>query len=152
MTATDKRSEKVLEVMGTNAFGMTNCHIVQDIALERAGTAREAVKVIGDLINEYGWYEVGETMPITDGNEVWIVEAYGNKMWAAWRVPDDEIFVAANRARLRELDLIDTENVTYAPGMVEYAIEQGFIESKDVDVKSFSPVDVFYPTLHRRTG
>ncbi|MGI6076042.1 MAG: dipeptidase [Pyramidobacter sp.] len=147
MTADDKRSEKVLEVMETNAFGMTNCHIVQDIALERARTAREAVKVIGDLINEYGWYEAGETMPITDGNEVWIVEAYGNKMWAAWRVPNDEIFVAANRARLRELDLTDTENVAYAPGMVEYAVEQGFIDAKDVNMKNFSPADVFYPTL-----
>ncbi|WOL41335.1 C69 family dipeptidase [Pyramidobacter sp. YE332] len=38
-------------------------------------------------MDEYGWYEAGETMPITDGDEVWIVEAYGNKMWAAWRVP-----------------------------------------------------------------
>ena len=147
MSVTDERSKKVQEVMETNAFGLMNCLIIQDIALERAATAREAVLVMGSLISEYGWYEAGETMPITDGNEVWIFEAYGNKMWAAWRVPDDEIFVAANRARLRELDLSDKRNVICAPDMIDYAVEQGFIDRKDVNEKCFSPADVFYPTI-----
>ncbi len=107
---TDERSKKVQQIMEKDAVGSADAWVVQDVALERAKTAREAVSVMGKLVEEVGWYDSGETMPITDGNEVWIMEFYGNKIWAAWRVPDDQVFVAANRARLRHLDLTDKDN------------------------------------------
>ena len=53
--------------------GFLDCWNLQDIALERAATAREAVKIMGDLINEYGWNVTGgggEIINIADGNEV----------------------------------------------------------------------------------
>ena len=144
---TDERSKKVCAVMNTNTFGPMDAFVVQDVALERCATAREAVKVMGDLVSQYGWGDSGETMPITDGNEVWIMEFYGNKMWAAWRLPDDQVFVAANRARLRHLDLTDKDNVMAAPDIISYAVEQGFISKKDANEKDFSPADVFAPNI-----
>ncbi|EHM13633.1 MULTISPECIES: dipeptidase [Jonquetella] len=142
---TDERSKKVQQIMEKDAVGSADAWVVQDVALERAKTAREAVSVMGKLVEEVGWYDSGETMPITDGNEVWIMEFYGNKIWAAWRVPDDQVFVAANRARLRHLDLTDKDNVMYCPDLVDYAVKNGFIAKEDVNMKDFSPADVYSP-------
>ena len=143
---TDERSEKVQQVMEKDAAGSLDAWLIQDVMLERAASAREAVKIMGDLVEKYGWYDAGETMPLTDGNETWVIEFYGNKIWAAWRVPDDEVFVAANRARLRHLDLTDKENVMYCPDLVDFAVKNGFIEAKDVNEKDFSPADVYSPS------
>ena len=145
VVVTDARSEKVKKVMETDAVGMLDAWMTQDIMLERATSAREAVEIMGKLVEDYGWFDAGETMNLTDGNETWIIEFYGNKIWAAWRVPDDEVFVAANRARLRNLNLTDKENVKYCPDLVTYAVAQGFIDQKDVDEKNFSPADVYSP-------
>lgn len=143
---TDARSEKVQQIMEKDAAGSLDAWLIQDVMLERAASAREAVKIMGDLVEKYGWYDAGETMPLTDGNETWVIEFYGNKIWAAWRVPDDEVFVAANRARLRHLDLTDKENVMYCPDLVDFAVKNGFIEAKDVNEKDFSPADVYSPS------
>lgn len=78
------------------------------IALERCSTAREAVILIGSLIDKYGLYGSGETLPIADRNEAWVLEMTplpdGTAVWAAQRVPDGTIFVAANEFRIRDLD------------------------------------------------
>ena len=143
---TDARSEKVQQIMEKDAAGSLDAWLIQDVMLERAASAREAIKIMGDLVEKYGWYDAGETMPLTDGNETWVIEFYGNKIWAAWRVPDDEVFVAANRARLRHLDLTDKENVMHCPDLVDFAVKNGFIEAKDVNEKDFSPADVYSPS------
>lgn len=147
MTADDEHSQRAKKLMIENAFGLMNCYNLQEIALERCATAREAVELMGQLVSKYGWFSDGETMPITDGNETWVFEVYGNTMWAAWRVPDDEIFVAANRARLCHLDLTDKANVLAAPDMIDYAVKNGLISPKDANPKDFSPAEVFYPTI-----
>ena len=143
---TDERALKVKKIMETDAVGSLDAWSLQDIALERAATAREAVAVMGDMVEKYGFYDASETMPITDGNEVWIFEVYGNNIWAAWRMPDDHVFVAANRARLRHLDLDDKENVMACPDIVDYAVKNGFIDAKAVNRKDFSPADVYCPS------
>ena len=145
VVVTDERSAKVKKIMETDAVGMLDAWMVQDIMLERAASAREAVEIMGKLVEEHGFFDAGETMNLTDGNEVWIIEFYGNKIWAAWKVPDDEVFVAANRARLRNLDLTDKDNVMYCPDLVDFAVENGFIDKKDVDMKDFSPAEVYSP-------
>ena len=64
------------------------------VALERARTAREAIKVIVDLANEYGYYSSGESFSLADTEEVWVMDLIGkgpdNKgiVWVARRVPD----------------------------------------------------------------
>ena len=64
------------------------------VALERAKTAREAIEVIVDLANTYGYYSSGESFSIADTEEVWVMDLIGkgpdNKgiVWVARRVPD----------------------------------------------------------------
>ncbi|MDR1182311.1 MAG: C69 family dipeptidase [Bacteroidales bacterium] len=89
------------------------------IALQRAKTAREAIKVIAELTNEYGYCSSGESFSISDGEEVWIMEIIGkgkkildkngnidpkkntnSAVWVAMRIPDGYISGHANHARI----------------------------------------------------
>jgi len=79
------------------------------VALERCTTAREAVLLMGGLIEEYGYYGTGETLPVADPVEGWIFEMCCGTtdstggLWAARRVPDGSVFAAANEFRIREI-------------------------------------------------
>lgn len=84
---------------------------LQRIALERCKTAREAIKLIGDLIKKYGYCDAGECITIIDTKEVWHMEIMGpgkgelGGVWAAVRIPDDHVGVSANISRISEIDL-----------------------------------------------
>ena len=90
------------------------------VALERAKTAREAIAVIVDLANTYGYYSSGESFSIADTEEVWVMDLIGkgpdNKgiVWVARRVPDGYICSHANQARISTFPLDDPDNCMYA--------------------------------------
>ena len=117
-TTTD-RGKQVKDVMWTKGDGLADCWFLQDVALERAATAREAVQIMGKLVEEFGFLTEtgggGETMTITDGTETWVAEFYGRDIWAAVRIPEDHVFVAANRARIGEINLADKANIMASP-------------------------------------
>ena len=96
------------------------------LALQRSKTAREAIKVIAQLMEEYGYASTGESFSIGDPNEVWYMELIGkgvdmqtnrktkqsfnaNKgaVWVALRVPDGYITAHANAARITTFPLAD---------------------------------------------
>ena len=47
------------------------------ITLQRAKTAREAIEILDDLMQTYGYASEGESFSIGDQNEVWIMEMIG---------------------------------------------------------------------------
>ena len=118
------------------------------IALERAKTAREAIDVIVDLANTYGYYSSGESFSIADKNEVWVMDLIGkgpeNKgiVWVARRVPDGYICSHANQARISTFPLNDPENCLYAPDVITFAREKGYFSGED---KDFSFCDAYAP-------
>lgn len=130
-------------LMGGN--NLIDCWNAQDIALERASTAREAVEIMGELIETYGWRDMGETINICDGNEVWIFEVYGANVWAAVRMPDDAFFVGSNSARINYVDFDDPENYLCAPNIITYAVENG-LWSEDSE-EEFAPCKVYNPEI-----
>lgn len=140
--STPERQHIYQVLYGTNN-GLIDCWNAQDIALERATTAREAVRIMGDLVEAYGWRDTGETIPVVDGNEVWVAEFYGLDLWCAVRIPEDAYFAAANRARIDYVDFNDPENYMWAPNLVSFAIENG-LWSEDSG-KPFSPAEVYAP-------
>jgi len=81
------------------------------ISLQRARTAREAIKAMSDLVSEYGYGSSGESFSIADKNEAWIFEIIGkgpgNKgaVWVARLVPDGYICAHANQARIQTFPL-----------------------------------------------
>lgn len=119
------------------------------IALQRAKTAREAIQVIIDLANEYGYASSGETFSIADKDEVWLMELIGkgpdNKgiNYVAIKVPDGYICAHANQARIQTFPQNDPENCIFAPGMIDFARAKGYFNGRDEDFDfsaAFGPV------------
>ncbi len=54
-TPQDEHTQKLDELFNQNNNGIIDCYQVQHIALERAETAREAVQIIAQQVEEYGW-------------------------------------------------------------------------------------------------
>ena len=101
------------------------------VALERTKTAREAVKLMGELIEKYGYYGTGETLVVADPEEGWVMEMCGYDMngtggvWVAQRVPDDGFFVAANQFRIRNIRK-DAGDMMYSANIFEVAEKKGW--------------------------
>ncbi len=141
-TAGDGYGQKVSDLIYKNNDGLIDCWNAQDIALERASTAKEAIEIMGQLVKDYGWRDPGETINICDGNEAWVAEFYGRDLWAAVRIPEDGFFVAANRARIADFKFDDPENYICSDNLKSYAIENGlWEEGSDV----FSPAEIYAP-------
>lgn len=120
------------------------------LALQRAKTAREAIRVMGDLVSEYGYYSLGESLSISDKNEVWIMEIIGKghgntgAVWVARRIPDGYVSAHANQFRIRTFPLDDPENCLYAEDVISFAREKGYFNGKDRDFSfsdTYAPVD-----------
>ncbi|MGB8491991.1 MAG: C69 family dipeptidase [Bacteroidales bacterium] len=81
------------------------------ITLQRAKNAREAIKVMSDLVSEYGYASSGESFSVADPNEVWIFEITGKgngnrgAVWVARRIPDGYVCGHANQARIQTFPL-----------------------------------------------
>ena len=107
------------------------------VTLQRAKTAREAIRVMTDLVAEYGYYSSGETFSIADKNEAWVMEMIGKgpgrkgAVWVAIRIPDDCISAHANQSRIQQIPFDDKENCLYAPDVVSFAREKGYFSGKD---------------------
>ena len=92
-----------------NKNGMFNIEELERVALMRCTTARDAIKLIGSLIKEYGYGDGGECITIADKKEVWQMEILGEGpdkvggVWAAQRVPDNHVAVSANIPRIGRL-------------------------------------------------
>ena len=118
------------------------------VALERAKTAREAIQIIVDLANTYGYYSSGESFSIADTEEVWVMDLIGkgpnNKgiVWVARRVPDGYICAHANQARISTFPQNDPENCMFAPDVISFAREMGYFKGED---KDFSFCDAYAP-------
>lgn len=118
------------------------------VALERAKTAREAIQIIVDLANTYGYYSSGESFSIADTEEVWVMDLIGkgpnNKgiVWVARRVPDGYICAHANQARISTFPQNDPENCIFAPDVISFAREMGYFKGED---KDFSFCDAYAP-------
>ncbi|MFO8053700.1 MAG: C69 family dipeptidase [Bacteroidales bacterium] len=100
---------------------------LMQMALRQASTAREAIQLIGELADEYGYYSWGESFSIADPDEVWIMEIIGkgvdlkhdengepynaNKgaVWVAKRIPEGYVSAHANHARITSFPLTARE-------------------------------------------
>jgi len=114
------------------------------LCLERAKTAREAIRVAGELAAKYGYNDWGECFTFADPKEVWQFEIYGpgkgkkGAVWAAQRVPDDEIGVSANAGRIRRIDLANGDSFMVSVNVMSLAEEMGFWSKAGGETFDFS--------------
>ena len=91
-----------------NNDGLLDYFSLMRLALQRSATAREAIRCMAELIEQYGYNSTGESITICDPNEAWIMEVVGKgpgrngAVWVALRIPDDCICAHANLSRIRQ--------------------------------------------------
>ena len=118
------------------------------ITLQRAKTAREAIQIIVDLANTYGYCSSGESFSLIDQEEAWIMELIGKGpndkgiVWVARRIPDGYVSAHANQARITTFPWDDPENCLYAPDVADVARKFGWFEGEN---KDFSFSDAYAP-------
>ncbi len=117
-----------------NPDGLLHYWDLMVLALKRAGTAREAITVMTDLVAEHGYRSGGETFSIADTKEAWIMEMIGpgpggeGAHWVALRIPDGYISCHANKARIGKFALDDPDNCLYSKAVISFAIEKGYYD------------------------
>lgn len=111
--------------------------------LLRARTAREAIRLIGAMVEEHGFLyyrapSAGVALPIADTKEVWLMEIFGpgqnwvpnsgrpGGVWCAQRIPDGEVGCTANRSRIGAVDLKDPDHFLASTNILSLATELGF--------------------------
>ena len=120
-----------------NKKGMFMIEELEKIALQRCTTAREAIRLIGQLVAEHGYGDSGECLTIADPNEVWHFEVFGEGpdkiggVWAAVRIPDDHVGVSANISRISTLDLKDKDRYMASENVFSVAKKMGFWDGKE---------------------
>jgi dipeptidase len=120
------------------------------VTLQRAKTAREAIKLFDELTAKYGYASHGESFTIGDKNEVWILELIGKgnyekgAVWVAVRVPDGHVSGHANQARIQQFPFDDPGNCMYSKDVVDFAIKIGLWDAKWLR-QDFSFSDVYDP-------
>ena len=123
------------------------------IAMERATTAREAVEIVGALIDEYGFSTYGGNSHLfADATEGWVMIQYagGQGLWVAERLGPDEVRMSyPGYANPIPRDHIDFETLTLlehddaeflaSADFVSFAVEQGWFDpdaGEDFDVQA----------------
>ena len=151
-----------------NHSGLLDYFSLMRLALQRSSTAREAIRCMAELVEQYGYNSSGESITVCDPNEAWIMEIIGKgpdrkgAVWVALRIPDDCICAHANLSRIRQfpqqqkrsyksisslnLKQINRPEVecVYAHDVVAFAREKGFYNGSDADFSfrdAYCPID-----------
>ena len=151
-----------------NNDGLLDYFSLMRLALQRSATAREAIRCMAELMEQYGYNSTGESITICDPNEAWIMEVVGKgpgrngAVWVALRIPDDCICAHANLSRIRQFPVekkgkyasISSRNLkqinrpevecVYSADVITFAREKGFFSGKDEDFSfrdAYCPID-----------
>jgi dipeptidase len=133
-------------VVGPNSNHWTTSLIAN--GLMRAKTAREAIRLIGAMIEQYGFQyyrapHAGVALPIADGEEAWLMEIFGpgqqwtpdsgkpGGVWCARRIPDGEVGCSANRSRIGKVDLKNRDMFMASSNIHSLAEELGLWKRGD---------------------
>ena len=112
---------------------LTDGGILYDVRIDvakYARSSREAVKIIGEAVEQYGYKGSGRTYSVADPNEGWIVSVVKGRHWVAQRVPDDKVMAIPNYYTITKVDLEDTDNFMGSPDLVDYAISRGWYDPR----------------------
>lgn len=132
--------------LGKNMFSINE---LSKVALERCDNARCAVKIMGKLASEHGFYsedsgeidnpgfaDSAESLGITDKyGEAWIFHVLTGldgegAIWAAQRVPDSDVAALANGFIIRTMDLNDPDNYLASDNVISAAIKMGWYNAE----------------------
>lgn len=134
------------------------------LGMERAKTARDAIRIMGSLAEKYGYgfHDDGEMLAVSDPNEIWIFEIMPvgplwtpksgkpGAIWCAQRVPDDHVSVCPNESRIGEIDLNNSDYFMASPNVVSFAAEKGYYDPQSG--KPFNWKKAYSPSEYSATS
>lgn len=100
------------------------------IVLPYIKSAREGVKRLGQLLEQYGTYE-HNGIAFADVDEVWFMETVGGHHWIAQRLPDDTYAAVPNQLGIQLIKFDDPENFMYSADLPEWVAENNLNLSFD---------------------
>ena len=134
--------KKEMKTFRPKSIAMMTIEQLEVFALQRTKTARDAIKVMGKLAEKYGFTgsceHEGESLTVTDSREAWLFEIRSPGMdwvqggskpgayWVAQRVPDDQVLITCNVARIQEVNPDDTKNFLASKEYRQFAIDNGW--------------------------
>ena len=147
-----------------NREGYLDYFTLMHLALQRSKTAREAIVVMHELVQEYGYNASGESFAVCDKDEAWIMELVGKgpgrkgAVWVALRVPDDCICAYANSSRIQQFPQVKKVSKAdkqrgyceipgecmYSADVISLAREMSLYEGSDADFsfrEAYGPLD-----------
>ena len=144
-----------LDSLGSQPGAILDYGSLMKIGLQRSKTAREMIRVMTELVAQYGYASVGESFSISDANEAWIMEMIGKgkhekgAVWVVRLIPDGYVSGHANQARITTFPFQKTNNwndpkqtVFHSPDVISFAKKHGFYKGSDA---AFSFSDVYNP-------
>ncbi|MEX2495735.1 MAG: C69 family dipeptidase [Woeseia sp.] len=130
-------SRPELAAMTPNPQTGPNYSDLSRIAVERARTAREAVEIIGELMDEYGYSTYGGNSHLfADANEGWVVINFagGQGLWIAERLGPDDVRMSYPGYILEvPLDFQDRADYMGSANFISFAVEQGWYDMESGD-------------------
>jgi dipeptidase len=155
---------------------------LSQIALERSKTAQEAIRIMGSLAEQYGYYsadwhtstgshaedlakaEGGEALTVTDPSEAWMFhilpdDTGTSAVWVAQRIPDDHISVVANSFVIKEV-VPDCPEFMYSANLWTVATKMGWYSPSPIAgvqpllnfAMTYAPPRYRYSYSNRRVG
>jgi len=132
-----------------NPDGLLHYEDLMIFALQRAKTAREAIRIMINLTEEYGYRGEGETFSIVGKKEAWLMEIIGKGpgvkgvIWVAVKVPDGYVTCHANKARIGDFSKYSKDECMYSSDIKSFAIEKRYFDSDSQSTFRFC--DVYCP-------
>ena len=144
-----------------NPDGWLDYFTLMNLTLQRAASAREAIGIMHELVQEYGYNATGESFAVCDKEEAWFMELIGKgpgrkgAVWVARRLPDDCITAYANASRIRQFpqakklnkklgySIVEGECM-YSNDVISLAREMGYYNGADKDFsfrEAYGPLD-----------
>ena len=131
--------------------GLTECAAV-DLVVCQSASAREAVKVLCSIIDEYGSAEINIAL-IADQKEAWYVDMYTGRQYAAVKLPADKVCVFGNEFALEYLS--DYEESIVSADLQSLPERKGFAaygKNGELNLfKTYSGLSTFEVYSHMRT-
>jgi dipeptidase len=144
-----------LDSLGSQPGAILDYGSLMRIGLQRSKTAREMIRIMTELVAEYGYATSGESFSISDANEAWIMELIGKgkyekgAVWVARLIPDGYVSGHANQARITTFPFQKKNNwndpnqtVYHSSDVISFARKLGYYKGSD---GAFSFSDVYNP-------
>ena len=146
---TSYEGEKSDEALGLKDGGIG--FLFRRTVMERAHSAREAVRIAAALIDEYGYFGIARNYTFADADEAWVMNVVKGRHYVARRIPDDKVVLISNSLSIRTVDLTDTDNTAASPDLIEHAVKEGhYRPAREGDFSDFDFARAYQSDDNRR--